>query len=146
MDAFCEDYANLECIPNLADWRFLGITQKDQAMKHAFLIIAHNEFDVLKLLISCLDDARNDIYIHYDKKVDTLPDIQTKYAGLIVLEKRVDVRWGAPSMIEAELPYLKLPAPGEPISIIICSPGWTCPLRARIISMISSTVTTGMSS
>ena len=71
-------------------------------MKHAFLIIAHNEFDVLRLLVSCLDDDRNDIFIHFDKKVASLPDIRAKYAGLTILDKRVDVRWGAPSMIEAE--------------------------------------------
>ena len=71
-------------------------------MKHAFLIIAHNEFDVLKLLVSCLDDTRNDIFIHFDKKVSTLPDVRTQYAGLTILENRIDVRWGAPSMVEAE--------------------------------------------
>ncbi len=71
-------------------------------MKHAFLILAHNEFDVLRRLVSCLDDARNDIFIHFDKKVATLPDIRTQHAGLMILENRVDVRWGAPNMVEAE--------------------------------------------
>lgn len=37
-------------------------------MKHAYLIIAHNELEVLKRLISALDDERNDIYIHIDQK------------------------------------------------------------------------------
>lgn len=37
--------------------------------KHAYLIIAHNEFDLLQKLISVLDDERNDIFIHIDKKV-----------------------------------------------------------------------------
>lgn len=31
-------------------------------MKHAFLIIAHNEYPVLEVLLSMLDDERNDIY------------------------------------------------------------------------------------
>lgn len=30
--------------------------------KHAYLIMAHNEFEVLKKLIIILDDKRNDIY------------------------------------------------------------------------------------
>lgn len=72
-------------------------------MKHAFLILAHNEFEVLRRLIACLDDDRNDIFIHFDKKLATLPDVSTHYAGLTVLERRVDVRWGAPSMVKAEL-------------------------------------------
>lgn len=38
--------------------------------KHAYLIMAHNEFELLKRLIIQLDDTRNDIYIHIDKKVN----------------------------------------------------------------------------
>lgn len=37
-------------------------------MKHAFLIIAHNEYPVLEVLLSMLDDERNDIYLHIDKR------------------------------------------------------------------------------
>lgn len=71
-------------------------------MKHAFLIIAHHEFDVLRHLIEALDDERNDVYIHFDKKVDSLPVIQLYKAGLYILENRVDVRWGDVSQIESE--------------------------------------------
>lgn len=71
-------------------------------MKHAFLILAHTEFEVLRLLVSCLDDPRNDIYVHFDKKVTVLPELHTEQAGLTVLDRRIDVRWGAPSMVEAE--------------------------------------------
>ena len=35
-------------------------------MKHAFLILAHDEVDLLKLLVGSLDDPRNDIYVHMD--------------------------------------------------------------------------------
>ena len=38
-------------------------------MKHAYLIIAHHEFDILNKLIQAIDDERNDIFIHFDKKV-----------------------------------------------------------------------------
>lgn len=72
-------------------------------MKHAYLIIAHNEFDILKLLVESIDDSRNDIYIHFDKKVKRLPQISTKNAGLFILENRIDVRWADFSMVEAEL-------------------------------------------
>ncbi len=37
-------------------------------MRHAFLILAHNEFQILRILLSMLDDERNDIYLHIDKK------------------------------------------------------------------------------
>lgn len=38
-------------------------------MKHAYLIIAHHEFEILKKLVQAIDDERNDIYIHFDKKM-----------------------------------------------------------------------------
>lgn len=70
--------------------------------RHAYLILAHHEFDVLAYLIHALDDIRNDIYIHFDQKISRLPELSTQYAGLIILEKRVDVRWGDVSVVEAE--------------------------------------------
>jgi len=72
-------------------------------MKHAYLILAHNEFEILNRLIESLDDARNDIFIHFDAKVQELPKIEVNKASLIVLNKRVDVRWGDFTVIEAEL-------------------------------------------
>lgn len=72
-------------------------------MKHAYLILTHGEFEVLKLLIASLDDFRNDIYIHFDKKVEKLPNLETKRSRLVVLDKRVSVSWGDVSMLEAEM-------------------------------------------
>ena len=72
-------------------------------MKHAYLIIAHNEFEVLQLLVSALDDERNDIYVHIDKKVRTLPKLHTSKSKLCILDRRIDVRWGHYSQIETEI-------------------------------------------
>lgn len=78
-------------------------------MKHAYLIIAHNQFDLLKKLIHMLDYSNNDIYIHIDKKV---PDsdynnltLSTEYAKLFFTE-RYSVTWGNYSMIQAEMALL----------------------------------------
>lgn len=71
-------------------------------MKHAYLILAHNEPKLLSLLVERLDDVRNDIYIHFDRKLSILPDIKTQHAGLYILKDRVDVRWADVSMLEAE--------------------------------------------
>ena len=67
-------------------------------MRHAFLILAHNEFQILRILLSMLDDERNDIYLHIDKKV-VLGSLEQYLfrlakARLFVLEQRLDVRWG----------------------------------------------------
>jgi hypothetical protein len=72
-------------------------------MKHAYLIIAHHEFEVLRRLVKALDDQRNAVYIHYDKKITHLPLLTTDYAELYVLNNRVNVKWGDVSQIEAEL-------------------------------------------
>lgn len=70
--------------------------------RHAYLILAHHEFEVLKHLISTIDDVRNDIYIHYDQKVRQPPSIDTRHANLFIIQNRVDVRWGDISVVEAE--------------------------------------------
>lgn len=79
--------------------------------KHAYLIIAHNQFELLKKLIMLLDDERNDIYLHVDKKMSNFD--ATKIVGvckksrLIVLPKRISVHWGGYSIIRVEMELLK---------------------------------------
>lgn len=79
-----------------------GINEPIQ-MRHAYLIIAHNEFEVLDLLVSKLDDERNDIFIHFDRKVKELPRLTVVRSTLHILENRVDVRWGDVSQIKCEM-------------------------------------------
>lgn len=76
-------------------------------MKHAYLIMAHNQFLALKELVSALDDVRNDIYIHFDKKVKKLPNLNTRFSKLEVLEERINVIWGDISQIKAEYALFK---------------------------------------
>lgn len=71
--------------------------------KHAYLILAHHEFGLLQTLITCLDDDRNDIFVHIDRKVSRWPELHADHASLQLLDRRVDVRWGDYSMVEAEL-------------------------------------------
>lgn len=77
-------------------------------MKHAYLIIAHNEPIILQLLISSLDDVRNDIYVHIDRKVSfdtaTLHTVKSK---LCILPVHIDARWGDYSLVEVELLLFK---------------------------------------
>lgn len=76
--------------------------------KHAYLIIAHNNFEQLQQLVNLLDDDRNDIYLHIDKKAKsfTKDTIKTKYSKLFLTD-RVSVKWGGHSQIESELILLK---------------------------------------
>lgn len=72
-------------------------------MRHAWLIIAHNEFDILQRLVSALDASECSFFIHIDKKVKTIPTINAKQGEVVYLTNRIDVRWGSVSQIKCEL-------------------------------------------
>lgn len=77
--------------------------------KHAYLILAHNDPKVLELLVRLLDDSRNDIYIHVDKKsdIDVFKNIRCSNSQLFVSQS-VNVNWGGMSMVKAELLLMKM--------------------------------------
>lgn len=73
--------------------------------KHAYLIMADSNFHQLRQLVKLLDDFRNDIFIHIDKKVNFDPkdwNINTKYSNLYFIP-RIKVFWGGVSQIKCEL-------------------------------------------
>lgn len=76
--------------------------------KHAYLIMAHSNFQQLKRLIAALDDERNDIYIHVDKKAKDFQEDgwTTKKANLTFIPS-MNVSWGGRSQIVCELELLK---------------------------------------
>lgn len=55
--------------------------------KHAFLIIAHNEFDILEKTIRLLDDKDNDIYLHIDKKLNLILIILKVFQEKVIFRK-----------------------------------------------------------
>lgn len=74
--------------------------------KHAYLIIAHANPYVLEKLLLLLDDERNDIFVHIDKKSKSLN--QAYYQNLILKSNlkfidRIEVYWGNVSQIKVEL-------------------------------------------
>lgn len=78
--------------------------------RHAYLIMAHNEPEVLKRLLLLLDDIRNDIYIHIDKKATELsPKMISKWIekSSLYFTHRTNVSWGGYSQINCELQLMK---------------------------------------
>ncbi|TDW13959.1 core-2/I-Branching enzyme [Breznakia blatticola] len=78
--------------------------------RHAYLIMAHNNFSILKRLISILDDERNDIFIHIDAKIECFDS--SEYAGIAKRSKvqfidRIPVYWGDYSQIQCEYNLLR---------------------------------------
>ncbi len=81
---------------------------------HAYLIIAHNEFELLKRLIRCIDDERNDIYIHIDSKAKGFD--KKAFEGVaqksnVIFTHRTHITWGGFDMVRCE--YILLEAAFE---------------------------------
>lgn len=76
-------------------------------MKHAFLIIAHSQYDILKVLVELLDHPNSDIFILIDKKSPLPKNLICRFSTLHLLSKRIDIRWGDISQIKAELLLFK---------------------------------------
>ena len=77
--------------------------------RHAYLVMAHNQIELLIELLKSLDVNENDIYLHIDAKSDI--DINNlnnvvKQADLYFTD-RISVYWGGYSQIEATLILLK---------------------------------------
>lgn len=100
-------------------------------MKHAYLILAHHEFALLQTLIGCLDDARNDIYVHVDKKVKTLPELHAEKARLVLLRNRVDVRWGDYTVVEAEFALFSAAKKNGPYAYYHLLSGVDLPIKSQ---------------
>lgn len=73
------------------------------------MIMAHNEWDILQKLVALLDDERNDIFVHIDKKVTCPLELSTSKATLrfVPHKQRVDVQWGRCSQIKADITLLE---------------------------------------
>ena len=100
-------------------------------MKHAYLILAHGNWELLRTLLATIDDARNDIYVHIDAKVKALPELRTLNAGLTVLEDRVDVRWGDVSVVEAEYALFEAAVAAGPYGYYHLLSGVDLPLMSQ---------------
>ncbi len=84
---------------------------------HAYMIIAHNQFELLEKLILALDDVRNDIFIHIDAKVKDF-DFEhfgslTSNSRVIFTDERVNVTWGDFSQVKTEMLLLKTAVKSE---------------------------------
>ncbi len=80
--------------------------------KHAYLVIAHNNFQQLEFLLSLLDDEKNDIFLLIDKKSEISASVlkslnESCNKSIFTLVERVKINWGGYSQIKAELILLK---------------------------------------
>ena len=73
--------------------------------RHAYCILAHNEPGIFYKLISLIDDPRNDIYVHIDKRTDirAFQEAKCNFSHLFFIEKRLACNWGSLSIVKAEM-------------------------------------------
>ena len=80
--------------------------------KQAYLVLAHKNDFTFHHLLQALDDVRNDIFIHMDKKTnqgyseEEIRNLVKK--SNVYFTKRIDVHWASVHQIEAEMELLKL--------------------------------------
>ena len=75
-------------------------------MRHAYLIIAHSNWEQLKTLLQLLDEVNNAIYIHIDSKATDVPMIDLRKSvkkAQIWLYQKYKVYWGSFELVQVEL-------------------------------------------
>lgn len=84
--------------------------------RHAYLIMAHHNFPQLYKLMSFLDSADTDIFLHVDKKAK---DFDEKYAvrsciySTVTIIPRKSLSWGSDNLTRCEITLLKTALPGK---------------------------------
>lgn len=105
---------------------------------HAYMIIAHNQFELLERLIKALDDERNDIYIHIDSKVKDF-DFEhfkslVKYSKLYFTD-RISITWGDFSQVKCEMLLIRAAVgnenPEKPYSYYHLISGVDLPIKSN---------------
>ena len=104
-------------------------------MKHAYLIIAHNEYPVLRALLLMLDDERNDIFLHIDHRsmelYEKIHSVQMQRANLHILSTRNKVYWGDLSQVETEYLLLETASAKEAYSYYHLLSGTDLPIQTQ---------------
>ena len=76
--------------------------------RHAYLIMAHNEPQLLDALLKALDNERNDIYLHIDAKAGfDCASYQPVFSKVHYIQNRIDGRWGDFSLVEIEFALIR---------------------------------------
>lgn len=103
--------------------------------KHAFCIIAHDKWEQLLALISCVDNERNDIYLHVDAKSYNSflragkPEVHK--SQLYIIDKPISVAWSDVSLSDAEaLLYKKVYESGNKYQYVHLLSGSDLPLKS----------------
>lgn len=104
--------------------------------KHAYLIMAYDKFDQLAFQVSLLDDPRNDIFIHIDKRSALEDKDIQKIQGAaqhskVYFTPQIAVYWGDFSLVQCELLLYQFAAEKGPYAFYHLLSGADLPLRSQ---------------
>ena len=76
--------------------------------KHAYLILAHNNWNILSRCMSLLDNPENDIYILVDKRAEDFEAsrLYPLVSSRVIMVERIKVFWADFSLVEAYIAML----------------------------------------
>ena len=90
---------------------------RNNSGRHAYIMMVHNEWRILRLILDLLDDERNDFFIHVDLKVkiEDIPYdlLKVMKKSRIFLIPRMNVTWGGDSQIYCVYNLLKAASNGH---------------------------------
>lgn len=101
--------------------------------RHAYLIAAHDNPHVLSTLVEMLDDPRNDLFVHIDKKskeFDAARITRLSHHSKVCLVPSMRVFWGDYSQVESVLRLVKT-ALGGPYDYFHVLSGADLPLKSN---------------
>ena len=89
--------------------------------KHAYLVLAHNQKNLLFELLNEIDDSENDIFLHIDKKFNIqFDEIKTHIVkSKCYFVEQLSIGWGGRRLFEQPWNCLKKALEPENMSIII---------------------------
>ena len=100
--------------------------------RHAYLIMAYNNWRQLRMLVELLDDGRNDIFIHVDKRAGEFPREEiasaARFSGLTFIPRK-NVYWADYSQTDVELDLLEAASRKEAYHYYHLLSGMCLPLK-----------------
>ena len=101
--------------------------------RHAYLIKANNQFELLQLLLRLLDHPNHDFFIHVDVKAKDFCSEEivkaVKHSRVYFTQERLDVAWGSSSIVWCDLLLFKTANAHGPYSYYHLLSGMDLPLR-----------------
>ena len=103
--------------------------------KHAYLVLAHTNISQLAVLLSMLDNERNDIFVHMDAKQKnfdkSLLYASVKKSTLNILDNPISVEWGLYSGVEVKLKLLEKAVAHGPYCYYHLISGMDLPIKTQ---------------